>query len=76
LETLLPTNEPFPVKSHILDMTIDLIQSLFLKEFANIRILSRNFNSGFKIFEKRFLGGKQLPTDVSQSIFNAPKGTV
>jgi len=38
LETLLPTSEPFPVKSQILDMTIDLIQSLFLKEFANIRI--------------------------------------
>jgi len=30
-------------------MTIDLIQSLFLKEFANIRILSQIFNSDFKI---------------------------
>jgi len=33
-------------------MTIDLIQSLFLKEFANIRILNQIFNREFKnIFE-------------------------
>jgi len=29
-------------------MTIDLIQSLFLKEFANIRILNQIFNREFK----------------------------
>jgi len=39
-------------------MTIDLIQSLFLKEFANIRILSQIFNSDFKIISKRFCGLK------------------
>ena len=54
LETLLPTIDAFPVKSQILDMTIVFLIHPFIKEFANIRILSGIGNSVFKYFQNLF----------------------
>ncbi|MBV8388684.1 MAG: hypothetical protein JO080_02670 [Mucilaginibacter sp.] len=44
-------------------MTIDLIQSLFLKEFANIRIINQIFNREFKNIFSLMGGGWRVTVE-------------